>query len=217
MTEKFDVIIPARMASVRLPGKPLLDVAGKPLVVRVLDAARTSRAERIVVATDDEGIADVVRAAGGEVQMTADDHPSGTDRIAEAVDRLALADDRVIVNVQGDEPDMPGSLIDQVAGILHNDEALSMATAATPIRTIDEWRDPSVVKVTRDRMGRALYFSRASIPAAPGSDGDTFADGLRHIGIYAYRAGFVRRYSQWPRCPLGNTRTSGTTACALRR
>lgn len=201
----FDVIIPARYAAQRLPGKPLLDVAGKALVLRVLDAASTSGAERVIVATDDERIATVVREAGGFVQMTSAEHPSGTDRIAEAADLLELDDDRIIVNVQGDEPDMPGALVDQVASLLVEDVSLGMSTAATPISKLDEWRDPSVVKVVRNANQQALYFSRASIPAATNESSDSSTAtmlAMRHIGIYAYRAGFVREYTSWPRCDL---------------
>lgn len=198
----FDVMIPARIASVRLPGKPLLDVAGRALILRVLDAASASSAERVYVATDDDRIAEVVRDAGGLVQMTSSEHPSGTDRIAEAVDRLALDDDRIIVNVQGDEPDMPAALIDQVADLLAQDETLGISTAATAISDQVQWRDPSVVKVVRNAANHALYFSRAPIPASQ-SDRDSMSGlALRHIGIYGYRAGFVRRYAGWPRCDL---------------
>jgi len=198
----FDVIIPARFGAVRLPGKPLLDVAGKPLIVRVLEAASSSRAERVIVATDDERIADCVTANGGLVQLTSADHPSGTDRIAEAVDALSMDDDRIIINVQGDEPDMPGVLVDQVAALLQNDHHLGMSTAATPIHQTAEWQDPSVVKVVSNIHGHALYFSRAPIPAGQGDDASSPASAMRHIGIYGYRAGFVRQFTQWPRGAL---------------
>ncbi len=198
----FDVIIPARYAAVRLPGKPLLDVAGRALILRVLDAASTSSADRVIVATDDERIATVVRDAGGLVQMTSAQHPSGTDRIAEAADMLSLDDDRIIVNVQGDEPDMPGQLVDQVAALLIEDESLGISTAATPIVDLDQWNDRSVVKVVRNAAQHALYFSRAPIPAIQNEQSKVAALALRHIGIYGYRAGFVRRYASWPRCEL---------------
>jgi len=198
----FDVIIPARFGAVRLPGKPLLDVAGKPLILRVLEAASRSRAERVIVATDDERIAECVTDYGGLVQLTSADHPSGTDRIAETVDSLSMDDDRIIINVQGDEPDMPGALVDQVAALLQDDRDLGMSTAATPIHKTAEWQDPSVVKVVSNIHGHALYFSRAPIPAGQGEDVNTPESAMRHIGIYGYRAGFVRQFTRWPRGAL---------------
>jgi len=203
MTENgFDVVIPARYGAVRLPGKPLLDVAGVPLILRVLEAASSSQADRVIVATDDERIAECVTAHGGEVQLTSAQHPSGTDRIAETTDLLSLPDERIIVNVQGDEPDMPGALVDQVAALLQNDPQLGMSTAATPIRSASEWQDPSVVKVVSNLHGHALYFSRASIPAGYGEEASNPVGAMRHIGIYGYRAGFVRRFTHWPQGEL---------------
>jgi len=185
----FDVIIPARLSATRLPGKPLLDVAGKPLVIRVAEAAATSDAEQIVVATDDEGIHDVVVDAGFKAVMTPADCPSGTDRIASAIKTLNIDPSRMLVNVQGDEPDMPGELINQVAEALITSADAVMSTACTRVNNDADWSDPSVVKVVRDVNGSALYFSRASIPATDERPGDDLA--MRHIGIYGYRAGYT--------------------------
>ena len=183
----FVVIIPARYASTRLPGKPLVDINGKPMIVHVLERARESGAERIIVATDHEDVARAVEAAGGEVCMTRADHQSGTERLAEVVEKCAFSDDTVIVNVQGDEPMIP-------------------ATLAAPIHNAEEAFNPNAVKVVLDAEGYALYFSRATIPW----DRDRFAKDLetvgdnflRHLGIYGYRAGFIRRYVTWQPSPL---------------
>lgn len=203
----FVVVIPARYGSSRLPGKPLLDIQGLPMVVRVWQRAGESRATRVVVATDDRRIRAAVEAAGGEVLLTRADHPSGTDRLAEVAQQLELADDAIVVNVQGDEPLLPAVLIDQVATRLEQDPGASIATLAEPITDVDTLFNPSVVKVVRDRHGRALYFSRAPIPW----DREHFAARpelletdawLRHIGLYAYRAGFLAEYVGWPPSPL---------------
>ena len=196
----FVVIIPARYASTRLPGKPLVDINGKPMVVHVLERARESGAERIIVATDHLDVARAVEAAGGEVCMTRVDHQSGTERLAEVVEKCGFADDTVIVNVQGDEPAIPPAIIRQLA-INLTKTAAGMATLAVPIHSAEEAFNPNAVKVVRDAEGHALYFSRATIPW----DRDRFAQSrdaigdtlLRHIGIYGYRAGFIRRYVTW--------------------
>lgn len=196
----FVVIIPARYASTRLPGKPLVDINGKPMIVHVLERARESGAERIIVATDHEEVARAVEAAGGEVCMTRADHQSGTERLAEVVEKCGFADDTVIVNVQGDEPAIPPAIIRQLAENLTH-SAAGMATLAVPIDSAEEAFNPNAVKVVRDAQGYALYFSRATIPW----DRDRFAQSrdaigdtlLRHIGIYGYRAGFIRRYVTW--------------------
>lgn len=196
----FVVIIPARYASTRLPGKPLVDINGKPMIVHVLERARESGAERIIVATDHEEVARAVQAAGGEVCMTRADHQSGTERLAEVVEKCGFADDTVIVNVQGDEPAIPPAIIRQLADNLTK-SAAGMATLAVPIDSAEEAFNPNAVKVVRDAEGYALYFSRATIPW----DRDRFAQSrenigdtlLRHIGIYGYRAGFIRRYVTW--------------------
>ncbi|WP_039056347.1 3-deoxy-manno-octulosonate cytidylyltransferase [Enterobacter sp. Bisph1] len=201
----FVVIIPARYASTRLPGKPLVDINGKPMVVHVLERARESGAERIIVATDNEEVMRAVQAVGGEVCMTRADHQSGTERLAEVVEKCGFSDDTVIVNVQGDEPMIPPAIIRQVAENLAARD-VGMATLAVPIHSAEEAFNPNAVKVVMDAEGYALYFSRATIPwdrdrfaQSRQTIGDTF---LRHIGIYGYRAGFIRRYVNWQASPL---------------
>jgi len=196
----FVAIIPARFASTRLPGKPLVDIHGKPMVVHVMERALESGAKRVIVATDHPDVAAAVQAAGGEVCMTRADHQSGTERLAEVIDHYQFSDDTVIVNVQGDEPLIPPVIIRQVADNLTRSSA-GMATLAVPIDSAEEAFNPNAVKVVMDAQGYALYFSRAAIPwdrerFAQSRDtiGDTF---LRHIGLYAYRAGFIRRYVTW--------------------
>ena len=188
----FAVLIPARHASTRFPGKPLADLAGKPMVVRVCERARESGADPVCVATDDQRIADAVRAHGFEARMTRAEHPSGTDRIAEAAAALGLADEAIVVNVQGDEPLVPPALIARVAAALAADAGASVATACHPIHDAAQFANPNVVKVVLDAMGRALYFSRAGIPYP--RDGGAPA-GYRHVGLYAYRMAFLRRYA----------------------
>lgn len=207
MTVPFVVVIPARMASTRLPGKPLADIAGKPMVVRVAERALQSRAARVVVATDHEAVAGACRQAGVEVVMTRADHPSGTDRLAEVVEQLKLPVETIVVNVQGDEPLIDPALIDQLAGLMAGGDA-PMATVAHPLHSADEFFNPNVVKVVLDRHSRALYFSRAAIPWPR----DAFAvdrqslpanlPALRHIGMYAYRAGFLETYTRLEPSPL---------------
>lgn len=204
----FRVVIPARYASTRLPGKPLADIAGQPMIVRVAAAARRSGAEGVWVATDDERIVSVARQHGFDAVMTDVDHVSGTDRIAEVADRLKWNDTEIVVNVQGDEPLLDPGLIDRVAGALRNDPDAAMATAAYPLASADDFFNPNVVKVVCDARGRALYFSRAPIPW----DRDRFADrrdalpadlpAQRHIGLYAYRVSFLRRFGQLAASPL---------------
>ena len=201
---EFDVLIPARYASTRLPGKPLQDICGKPLIQWVCDCAATSAAQRVLVATDDPRVKDVVDGFGGQAYLTRGDHASGSDRVAELVQRLGLQQDRIVVNVQGDEPRMPGLLIDQVAGVLAGDDATLVSTACHKIESEDELNDPNVVKVVCDLKGRALYFSRAAIPCAR----DSVVGGvpaLRHIGIYGFRAGFLGKFTSWPATELEKT------------
>ncbi|MFJ5389661.1 3-deoxy-manno-octulosonate cytidylyltransferase [Pectobacterium sp. CHL-2024] len=196
----FTVIIPARFASSRLPGKPLADINGKPMVVHVMERALESGAQRVIVATDHLDVEAAVQQAGGEVCLTRADHNSGTERLAEVIERYGFTDDDIIVNVQGDEPLIPSVIIRQVAENLAASKA-GMATLAVPIETSEEAFNPNAVKVVTDAEGYALYFSRATIPwdrerfaQSKETIGDHF---LRHIGIYAYRAGFVRRYVSW--------------------
>jgi len=198
----FTVIIPARFASTRLPGKPLADILGKPMIVHVLEQAKKSGAKRVIVATDNLDVMKVVEQAGGEACLTSDKHNSGTERLAEVIDKYNFADDEIIVNVQGDEPLVPPVIITQLADNLANGKAdTGMATLAVPITDAEEAFNPNVVKVLTDCDGHALYFSRSTIPW----DRDRFAQSketigdfyLRHLGIYAYRAGFIRRYVKW--------------------
>jgi 3-deoxy-manno-octulosonate cytidylyltransferase (CMP-KDO synthetase) len=205
----FHVVIPARFASSRLPGKPLRELAGRPMILHTIDRALTAGAARVIVATDDERIQDTVRLAGVDCMMTRADHETGSDRLAEVVDLLGCADDQIVVNLQGDEPLMPPGLLGTVAARLSADTAAGVATLATPIHTVDELFDPNVVKVVTDAASRALYFSRAPIPFVR----DVFALGmpaslppevpfLRHLGIYAYRAGTLRRFARLPPAKL---------------
>jgi 3-deoxy-manno-octulosonate cytidylyltransferase (CMP-KDO synthetase) len=208
MAHTFKVVIPARYASTRLPGKPLRQLLGKPMLQYVFEAASRCGAERVVIATDDPRIESAARGFGAEVCMTSSDHVSGTDRLGEVVRTLGWPDDAIVVNLQGDEPLMPPALIAQVADDLAGQAQAALATAATPLVAVGEFFDPNVVKVVTDRDGFALYFSRASIPW----DRDLLQNGekalpigivpLRHIGIYAYRVGYLYRYAQMRPCPL---------------
>lgn len=202
---KFSVIIPARYASSRLPAKPLADIHGKPMIVRVMEQAQKSSAHRVIIATDHQQVFDAVKAYKGEVILTSDKHNSGTERLAEVINLYQFADDEIIVNVQGDEPLIPPVIIDQVAKNLVQYKT-GMATLAVPIDSAEEAFNPGAVKVVTDKDGYALYFSRATIPwerdrfakstdlLKQSSIGDFY---LRHIGIYAYRAGFIRQYINW--------------------
>ncbi|WP_322401538.1 3-deoxy-manno-octulosonate cytidylyltransferase [Massilia luteola] len=202
----FVVIIPARMASTRLPNKPLADLGGKPMVVRVAERAQQSGASRIIVATDHAGIAAACAAHGIEACMTRADHPSGTDRIAEVARALDLAPDAVVVNLQGDEPLIAPALLAACAARISAD--VPMATCAHPLSDAPDAFNPNVVKVVLDKAGRALYFSRATIPWH--RDGfaatrDRLPAGyvpLRHIGLYAYSNAFLQRYPQLEASPL---------------
>lgn len=207
----FLVVIPARFNSSRLPGKVLLDIAGKPMVQWVWERARASAAARVVVATDDTRVAAAVADFGGEVCMTRASHESGTDRLQEVAEQLELDDDQIIVNVQGDEPLIPPAAIDQVAINLAGSERAGIATLARRIRTVDEVFNPNIVKVVVDNSLHALYFSRAPLPwdrdewhrdtgSAPLAESNAVLAGewARHIGIYAYRAAFLHRFVQWP-------------------
>jgi 3-deoxy-manno-octulosonate cytidylyltransferase (CMP-KDO synthetase) len=202
----FVVVIPARYASTRLPGKPLLDIGGKPMIQWVVDAAAQSHASAVWVATDDERIASAVRNPRGAQSiavMTRADHPSGTDRIAEVAVKLKLTADTIVVNVQGDEPKLPPQLIDQVAGLLQDDPHAAMATLSTPISHLDELLDPNVVKVVSTYDGVALYFSRAPIPwsrdtASELTNQTQFPSAQRHLGIYAYRVSALLKMTTLP-------------------
>ena len=203
----FSVIIPARFASTRLPGKPLADIAGKPMVVHVIERCLASAAARVLVATDDEQVADAVEKSGGEAIMTRADHVSGTDRLQEVAELLGLPDEHILVNVQGDEPLIPAAVINQVADNLAGNEHCAMATLCEPIERDADLFNPNIVKVVRNANQEALYFSRAPVPwhrdefakPSPTLHGDCWR---RHIGIYAYRVGFLHRYITWPVAPL---------------
>jgi 3-deoxy-manno-octulosonate cytidylyltransferase (CMP-KDO synthetase) len=204
----FRVVIPARYASTRLPGKPLADIAGKPMVIRVAEAAAKSGASEVWIATDDQRIYDVSCAHGVDVAMTAATHLSGTDRIAEVAALRAWDDTDIVVNLQGDEPLIDPLLIQQVAAALARDHAAAMATAAHALTDAAEFLNPNIVKVVTDINGRALYFSRARIPwhrdsyaASRGALPDTFG-AQRHIGLYAYRVSFLRRFGQLAPAPM---------------
>jgi 3-deoxy-manno-octulosonate cytidylyltransferase (CMP-KDO synthetase) len=194
----FHVVIPARYASTRFPGKPLAELAGKPMVVRVCERARASGASAVLVATDDARVAEAVRAHGHRALMTRAEHASGTDRIAEAVEQLQLAESEIVVNVQGDEPLIAPGLIAQVARSLQERSAASVTTACHAIREPAELANPNVVKVVLDAEGYALYFSRARIPYPREPHGSWY----RHAGIYGYRVGFLRKFSALAAAPL---------------
>jgi 3-deoxy-manno-octulosonate cytidylyltransferase (CMP-KDO synthetase) len=203
----FTVLIPARLASTRLPDKPLADIAGKPMVVRVAERARRSAAQRVVVATDSPRIAEACRAHGVDAVLTAADHPSGTDRLAEAAALLGLADDATVVNVQGDEPLIDPALIDAVAAVLDAHPTASMGTAAHAIDSVADFVNPNVVKVVTDVHGMALTFSRAPLPwwrdgFATGIDALPDPPPLRHVGIYSYRCAFLRAFPRLDQAPL---------------
>ena len=204
----FTVLIPARYASTRLPGKPLADICGKPMIVWVAERARASGAARVAVATDDARIAAAVEAHGISACMTRSDHPTGTDRLAEAAAQMGLDDDAIVVNVQGDEPLLEPALIRSMAELLASHPEASIATACHLIDDPSEAFNPNVVKVVLDHAGYALYFSRATIPWARDAfvaDRERLPDGLplyRHYGLYAYRAGFLRAYPTLPPAPI---------------
>ncbi|MDQ1315484.1 MAG: 3-deoxy-manno-octulosonate cytidylyltransferase synthetase [Pseudomonadota bacterium] len=204
----FRVVIPARYASSRLPGKPLADIGGKPMVLRVLERALQAGAESVVVATDDARVQQAVEAAGHQALMTSPEHQSGTERLVEVAETLGWPDDTLVVNVQGDEPLIDPALIREAARqlVLHDDAV--MATLAHPIHDHADFINPNVVKVVADEAGYALYFSRAPIPwprdafAVAGQPMPRELGALRHIGLYAYRAGFLRTYASLASSPL---------------
>ena len=195
----FHIVIPARYGSTRLPGKALLPIRDKPMIAWVWEQAMMAGAERVVVATDDPRIAEEMVARGAEVAMTREDHASGTDRLAEVAEQLNLADDAIVVNLQGDEPLMPPANIRRVAALLEANPLAHMATLMEPLDR-EEADQESVVKVVATEGGRALYFSRAAIPAH--RQGGSAAPCYRHIGLYAYRVGFLAQFVAWPASAL---------------
>ncbi|MEY4447825.1 MAG: 3-deoxy-manno-octulosonate cytidylyltransferase [Pseudomonadota bacterium] len=209
MTPPFTVVVPARLASTRLPNKPLADIHGLPMVVRVAMQAVQSKASQVVVAADSPEIVSACEAHGIKALLTRIDHPSGSDRLAEASQLLGLNDTDLVVNVQGDEPLIDPELINQVAQLLHDRPTASMSTAAHEIHEVAEFTNPNVVKVVTTQAQLALYFSRAPIPWWR----DGFSNGiqtlpspapLRHIGIYGYRVGFLKRFPSLPVAPVEN-------------
>jgi 3-deoxy-manno-octulosonate cytidylyltransferase (CMP-KDO synthetase) len=203
----FSVLIPARLTSTRLPNKPLADIAGLPMIVRVAQQAARSQAQQVVVAADDASIIEACNSHGVQAVLTRADHASGSDRLAEACEKLGLGGGDIVVNVQGDEPMIDPGLIDAVARELQVRHDVQMATAAHEIHDLADVANTNVVKVVLDAQGFALYFSRATIPWAR----DAFAAGiptlpptplLRHVGIYAYRAGFLRGFPRMPQAPI---------------
>lgn len=213
MSAGFKVVIPARYASTRLPAKPLADIGGQPMVVRVMQRAQLAGADEVWVATDRREVAQAVEAVGGQVVMTSPDHPSGTDRLAEVAEILGWADATIIVNVQGDEPLIEPTIIARVAQLLARHSQAAMATAAHAIDNFEEFLSPAVVKVVCDAAGRGSYFSRAPIPyprdlfAAGMQSSGLLPSGLkaaRHVGLYAYRASFLRAYAKLSPAPYEN-------------
>jgi len=197
----FIAVIPARLASTRLPNKPLADIGGKPMVVRVAERALQSGASRVVVAVDDASIADACKAHQLDVMLTSNQHPTGTDRLSEVVRKLNLSDDEIVVNVQGDEPLIPPELISQVAQTLANHPKAAIATAALAIHDQAEINNPNVVKVAMNHAQQALYFSRAPIPYS--RDPKKYqAQCYRHIGMYAYKASFLKEFANLAPAPI---------------
>jgi 3-deoxy-manno-octulosonate cytidylyltransferase (CMP-KDO synthetase) len=206
-TDVFTVLVPARLSSSRLPNKPLADLAGLPMVVRVAQQAARSQASRVVVAGDDDSIIQVCRQHGVEAVLTRQDHVSGSDRLAEACELLGLDGDDAVVNVQGDEPLIEPAMINEVAHLLLQRPDCSMSTVAHAIDTAEEYLNPNVVKVVLDAQHTALYFSRAPIPwwrdgLAQGAVALPHPRPLRHVGLYGYRAGFLRSFPRLPVAPI---------------
>ena len=204
----YTIIIPARMHSTRLPRKPLADIEGRPMVVRVAERASLTQAARIIVATDHSEILEACRSRGVEALLTSPSHPTGTDRLAEVCEKLALGDDEIVVNIQGDEPLIPPSTVDKVAALLAAKPGCAMATAAHPIGSIEDFMSPNVVKVELNARSEAMTFSRAPLPwprdafrKDPGRLPEQFT-ALHHIGLYAYRSGFLKRYPKLPPSPI---------------
>ena len=207
----FRIVIPSRFASSRLPGKPLRDICGQPMIAHVIERAKLSKAEEVIVATDSQDIADAVSDLDVRVCMTREDHQSGTERLSEVIEQLGFDDEQILINLQGDEPMMPAVCLNQVGQALEEDSNLKMATLCTPLTDINELFDPHAVKVVRDINDFALYFTRAAVPWSR----DCFneeprelpenQDYQRHIGLYGYRAGFIRQYLDWQSSDIEKT------------
>jgi len=200
MSGPFSIIIPARYASTRLPGKPLLDIKGKPLIQHVYEIAAATKAASITVATDDERIADCAQSFGASVVMTSSQHESGTDRIAEAATLIGMDENEIIVNLQGDEYGLPAALINQVATALYNNPNKQIATLCEAINSEEDYHDPNCVKVAFDKESTAIYFSRSPIPM--NRMGGLPEEVYRHIGLYAYRAAYLQEFTRLPVCRL---------------
>lgn len=207
----FRIVIPARFASTRLPGKPLREICGKPMIVHVIERAKHSNAEEVIVATDSQEIADAISNLDIRVCITHENHQSGTERLSEVIEQLGFDDEQILINLQGDEPMMPAVCLNQVGQALEEDNNVKMATLCTPLTDIDELFDPHAVKVVRDINDFALYFTRAAVPWSR----DCFnekprelpknQDYQRHIGLYGYRAGFIRQYLDWQSSDIEKT------------
>lgn len=207
----FRIVIPARFASTRLPGKPLLDICGKPMIEHVIEQAKKSHAEEVIIATDSQKIADAISHLDVRVCITRENHQSGTERLSEVIEQLGFDDEQILINLQGDEPMMPPICLNQVGHALEEDNKVKMATLCTPLTDIDELFDPHAVKVVRDINDFALYFTRAAVPWSR----DCFNDSpkkmpkqqeyQRHIGLYGYRAGFIKQYLAWASSDIEKT------------
>ena len=200
MSIPFSVIIPARYASTRLPGKPLLDINGKPLIQHVFETAKATQAKNIYIATDDDRVANTALSFGANVVMTSPEHQSGTDRLAEVVEKNKISDDEIIVNLQGDEFGLPVELINQVATNLYEHPDMQVATLCEVINNIEDYSNPNIVKVVFDINNTAIYFSRSPVPA--NRSGGLPEQVYRHIGLYAYRAGYLKEFTRLDPCVI---------------
>lgn len=209
----FRIVIPARFASTRLPGKPLRDICGKTMIARVIEQAKQSKAEEVIVATDSQEIVDALSNIDVRVCMTRENHQSGTERLSEVIDQLGFDDDQILINLQGDEPMMPPVCLNQVGQALEDDAKVKMATLCTPLTDIEELFDPHAVKVVRDVNDFALYFTRAAVPWSRDCFNESSSHGempktqeyQRHIGLYGYRAGFIKQYLEWQSSDIEKT------------
>ena len=207
----FRIVIPARFASTRLSGKPLRDICGKPMIAHVIERAKQSDAEEIIVATDSKEIADAIADIDVRVCITHENHQSGTERLSEVIEQLGFDDDQILINLQGDEPMMPPACLNQVGRALEDDASVKMATLCTALTDIEELFDPHAVKVVRDINDFALYFTRAAVPWSRDCFNETprkmpqNQEYQRHIGLYGYRAGFIRQYLEWQSSDIEKT------------
>lgn len=207
----FRIVIPARFASTRLPGKPLREICGKPMITHVIERAQQSKAEEVIVATDSKEIAEAVSGLNVRICMTHANHQSGTERLSEVIEQLGFDDEQILINLQGDEPMMPPVCMNQVGQALEEDASVKMATLCTPLTDIKELFDPHAVKVIRDINDFALYFTRAAIPWSRDCFNETprelpkHQQYYRHIGLYGYRAGFIRQYLEWESSDIEKT------------